>query len=193
VRESGTTATFEGLLHSVTETDFDKLYSECGGRVFNTLLFMLGNRQDAEDVFQEVFLRAYAGLEGFRGKAELSTWLYSIAMNAARGFLKQRSRRLRLAAGLSPEELEMMGRLAGGGDVEKVYSRKEINGALRKALLNLSPDFREAFVLNQIEGCSYKETAEIMGVSIGTVESRLFRAKEQLRKELIGMSYEGSG
>ena len=194
IMEKKTTGSGEaaGSYRSVTETDFEKLYTNCSDKVFNTLFCMLGNYQDAEDVLQEVFLRAYGSLNGFQGKAEISTWLYSIAMNAARGFLKKRNQRLKLATSLSPEELEMMGRLAGGGDVEKIYSLREINESLRKALMNLSPDFREVFVLNKIEGCSYKEIAEILDVSIGTVESRLFRAKEQLRKELIGMSYNGS-
>lgn len=153
--------------------------------LFHTVYCMVGNHEDAEDVLQDVYMKAHANLHAFRGEAALSTWLYRIAMNAARAHLRARSRGLRPVTGLSAEELDALARFTPDADsVERRFEQQETGRALRKALLNLAPEFREVFVLHQVEGKSYRDIAEILGIALGTVESRMYRAREKLRKEL---------
>lgn len=154
-------------------------------KLFNAVFCMLGNHQDAEDVIQDVYLKAHEGLDEFRGDAALSTWLYTIAMNAARAHLRKKSRGLRVVTGLSEQELELLARADDEtGPVERRFEEKELGTALRKALMNLPAEFREVFVLRQFEDKSYRDIARILGISMGTVESRMYRAREKLRKDL---------
>lgn len=154
-------------------------------KLYHAVYCMLGNHQDAEDVIQDVYLKAYAHLDTFRGEAALSTWLYTIAMNAARAHLRNRSRGLRLVTGLTGEELDMLARFATESDtLERRFEQMQMGQALHKALLNLPPEFREVFVLHQFENKSYKDIADILNISMGTVESRMYRAREKMRKDL---------
>jgi len=154
-------------------------------KLFNAVFCMLGNHQDAEDVIQDVYLKAHTGLDEFRGDAALSTWLYTIAMNAARAHLRKKSRGLRVVTGLSEQELELLARADDEtGPVERRFEDQELGRALRKALMNLPAEFREVFVLRQFEDKSYRDIARILGISMGTVESRMYRAREKLRKDL---------
>jgi len=163
----------------------EQLLGEHVDKLFNAVYCMLGNHQDAEDVIQDVYLKAHVHLDEFRGEAALSTWLYTIAMNAARAHLRKRSRGLRLVTGLTGEELDMLARFATESDtLERRFEQKQTGQALQKALLNLPAEFREVFVLHQFEDKSYKEIAGILGISIGTVESRMYRAREKMRKDL---------
>ena len=172
-------------LRIVARPDYEHLLLEHTDKVFHVVLCMVGNREDAEDVMQDVFLKAYKHLDDFRGAADVGTWLYSIAMNTARAHLRSRNRARRRTASRPVEELDILGRLPAAPDrVETEFDRQQISRALHQALQSLPPEFREVFVLKNIRGYSYKQIADILGISMGTVESRLFRAREKLRKDL---------
>ena len=146
---------------------------------------MLGNREDAEEVTQEAFLQAYRALPGFEGRSSVGTWLHRIAMNTTAGFLKKDSARRASTMAYSVEELEALGRVfSGEHQTEAAFAKKQFQRALHRALMILPEEFRAVFVLRELQGCSYREIAEILDVPLGTVESRLFRSREMLRKEL---------
>jgi RNA polymerase sigma-70 factor, ECF subfamily len=166
--------------------DFARLVREQGGRIYNTVYCILGNETDAEDVAQEVFMRAYQHLAGFKGNSDISTWLYRIAMNVVSDQIRKNKRNSNLREAFSREELEESGHAGrGNGNPETTYLEKELSEAVQGALLRLPLKFRTVVVLKEIEGYSYKEIGNILGISIGTVESRLFRARGMLRENLM--------
>ena len=148
-------------------------------RIYNFALAMTGNAADAEDLAQETFIRAFRGLRRFRGDSSFRNWLYRIAANAAHTL---RGTRLRQSAVWETrvEADEVAERhLAGGGDnVERQAIRRQ---AIDRALGALPVDLRTAVVLHDVEGLAYHEIAEAMDVPIGTVMSRIFRARRRLR------------
>ncbi|NOY40214.1 MAG: sigma-70 family RNA polymerase sigma factor [Planctomycetes bacterium] len=150
-------------------------------RLFNTLVRVLGSREDAHDVVQDAFVQAFVKLESFRGAAQFYTWLYRIAMNLA---LSHRRRRRPIAsvdgaksqAGEEPVD-DQPGPERGLIDSERVE-------AVQSALLKLGDQHRQILVLREMEGCSYETIGEILQLPVGTVRSRLFRARLQLKTEL---------
>lgn len=148
-------------------------------RIYNFALAMTGNAADAEDLTQETFIRAFRGLRRFRGDSSFRNWLYRIAANAAHTL---RGTRLRQAAVWEArvESDEVAERhLAGGGEsVERQAIRRQ---AIDRALAALPVELRTAVVLHDVEGLEYHEIAEAMDVPIGTVMSRIFRARRRLR------------
>lgn len=166
--------------------EFTRLVHEQGGRIFNTVYSMLGNRADAEDVVQDVFLRAYQSRGGFRGAASATTWLYRIAMNAVSDHMRRNGRAARLCNTLTAADLELLGAAMKTTETpESIYCRKELGETIRKALGALPPKLRMVFVLKEMDGYTYREIGRMLGISIGTVESRLFRAREMLRRDII--------
>lgn len=132
---------------------------------------MLGSRDEAADAVQEAFLRAWRRLEGFRGDALFSTWLYRICVNAAHD---QRARR-------TPEVAEVEDLLA---DPRDRFAERELSDELGRALDALDESQRTVVVLYDVLGCSYAEIAEITGSAEGTVKSRLFRGRSELARRL---------
>lgn len=115
----------------------------------------------------------------------MTTWLYRIAMNVAGNHIKKNKRRMRMSADLSFDEMELLGKISKEREsVEKEFDRTEVNRVIQKVLVSLPLHYRSVFVLKEIGGYSYKEISNILEISIGTVESRLFRAREALRNEL---------
>jgi RNA polymerase sigma-70 factor, ECF subfamily len=145
-----------------------------------TVLGMLGDTPEAEDVAQEVFIRFYQALGNYRGEAQLGTYLSRIAINLSLNELKRRQRKTRW---LSIVREEDTGWYAEGASLNP--GRSELQDALRKALQRLEPEFRAVVVLRLVDGYSVKETAEILDVPQGTVASRLARGQEKLR-EILG-------
>ena len=136
---------------------------------------------EAEDVAQETFLRAYRSLARFRGESSFKTWLYTIATNTARSTLDRRSRRERVSRqSLDDERLGLAADQVPDGlsDAESTLVRRQ---AIDQALAMLSDEFRVAVVLRDVEGLDYKEIARVTGAPVGTVESRIFRARQRLR------------
>ncbi len=170
---------------------FEALVRRHQTRIVNYAMALVKDPADAEDVAQETFIRAYRSLARFRGDSSFKTWLYTIATNAARTGIERRGRRARMenesldddAAPLAAADVP-----AGDADAETALVRRE---AIDRALAALPPDLRVAVVLRDVEGLDYKEIAAATGAPIGTVESRIFRARRRLRpllQPLMGIS-----
>lgn len=168
---------------------FEELVVLYQDKVYNLSYYLAGNHADAQDLAQEVFFRAYTGLKGFRLDADLGTWLHRIAVNL---WLNMR-RRQKAAPALSlddpvqTDEGEITRTVAAAdpaGDPEDALEGKELREKVQEALLSLPEEFRTVLVLREIEDYSYEEIAEMMQCSLGTVKSRLNRARRAL-KELL--------
>lgn len=163
---------------------FDELVRRHQGRIYAMVYHMLGHKEDAEDVVQAAFLRAYRALPNFRGTAAFSSWMYRIAVNTALNHIKQRRRRAAVslheiepAAGLDPAFQELVTRSGPDRDVQI----SELQRKLNEALQSLSEKHRTVVVLHDIQGVPHEEIARIMGCSEGTVRSRLFYARQLLQ------------
>lgn len=166
------------------DTDrFEALVQAHEKTVYNLALRMLGNPQDAMDAAQEAFFRAFRALPSFRGDSKFSVWLYRLTSNVCLDILRKRSRAPEIS--LTDEEAAVMdipdGRFCPQTELEK----KELRQSLRRGLLGLAPDFREALVLREIGGMSYEEIARATGLEPGTVKSRIFRARKKLATILM--------
>ena len=160
---------------------FEALVLRHQTRIVNYAMAIVKNPADAEDAAQETFIRAYRSLTRFRGDSSFKTWLYTIATNAARTGLERRGRRSRLEDESLDDESAPLAAgdvPAGGADAETTLVRRE---SIDRALAALPPDLRVAVVLRDVEGLDYKEIAAATGAPIGTVESRIFRARRRLR------------
>jgi RNA polymerase sigma-70 factor (ECF subfamily) len=174
------------------ESAFDTLVLKHKDRVFGLCYRILGDREEANDSAQEAFVRAYRAMRGFRGDSAFSTWLYRIAWNAcankvgSAGYLRRR-RMVRLDQ--APVDCES-GRPLEASDrapsPAEALDRKERAQRVREAIDALPPDQRAAVVLRDMEGLPYEEIAEITGCDLGTVKSRLARARDRLREMLKG-------
>ncbi len=164
---------------------FRELYDKFSSRVYNTTLGILQNTEDAEDVTQEVFIQIHKSIENFNQDSALSTWIYRITVNKAFEFIRSKKRKKRFAIVKSifaKEEVEEPTDFIHPGIISENIERGKI---LFKAIGRLSDKQKSAFVLNKIEGLSYKEICEIMKLSLSSVESLIFRAKENLKKDLF--------
>jgi RNA polymerase sigma-70 factor, ECF subfamily len=155
--------------------------------VFQLALHLLGDRDEALDLSQEVFLRVFRTLQSFRGQSALRTWIYRIAINQARN--RQRWWRRRRRADQVQLEHHVLdhGELRQPGDADapdRALARKEMAVRLWAALDALPFDQRTVIVLREIDGLSYDEIADSLSVAVGTVKSRLTRARQTLRREL---------
>jgi len=166
-------------------SSFKELFEKYHSMVFNTSCKMLGNREDAEDLTQDVFIKAYKSIHSFRGEAKLSTWLYKITINQC---LKQR-RRKKIVRWLS---LDFLLEESGGisspsslGNPDSEIMRKESEKIIQSAVDSLPEKQKAAFILHRYEELSYKEVAEVMNISVSAVESSLHRAKENLSIKLF--------
>jgi RNA polymerase sigma-70 factor (ECF subfamily) len=158
--------------------------------VYNLSLHLLGDRDEALDLSQEVFLRVFRTLARFRGQSALRTWIYRIVVNQARN--RQRWWRRRHRA----DQVSLDAHVAKFGDLEskndsstpdRMFARKETSARIWKALDRLPFDQRTALVLREIDGLRYDEIAYSLGIAVGTVKSRLTRARQALREELLGL------
>jgi RNA polymerase sigma-70 factor (ECF subfamily) len=161
---------------------FRHLVDKYGRSVFNLAYRMTGRTADAEDLTQETFLQAFARLGDFRVGSRFHPWLYTIALNLCRNHLRRRGLLrwlpLQLEPGAErPAEIEPV---EPGPDPEDRLLEREGEERLQKALAALSPKYREVFLLRQSRELSYEEIAQVTGVPLGTVEVRLFRARQQL-------------
>ena len=165
---------------------FDLLVLKYQQKVAGLIARYLRDPNEVQDVAQEAFIKAYRALGGFRGESAFYTWLYRIAINAAKNHLASRGRRpprddmeMEVA-----EQLESGGRLREMGTPENHLLSEEIAQTVQQALDDLPEDLRTAIVLRELEGLSYEEIAEAMDCPIGTVRSRIFRARDAIDKRL---------
>jgi RNA polymerase sigma-70 factor (ECF subfamily) len=150
-------------------------------RLFNTLLRIAGSHEDAADAAQDAFVQAYAKLDSFRGDAQFFTWLYRIAMNVALTRRRRRRPVASLDAAKSTAGEEPMD-AAAGPDHQLLTDERSVQ--IHSALADLGEQHRKILMLRELEGCSYETIAEILEMPVGTVRSRLFRARLQLRDKL---------
>ena len=171
----------ERHLHGDAEA-FEEVYHRHLSMVFNMALRMSGSPQRAEDLTQEIFLRIFRHLGRFNGRSSLKTWVYRVTLNHCRSKLGRRT------YPTTPLREE-----GGEGGVELVDERRDPEGRtlasdagrrVAGALLAVKPLFREAVILRDIQGLAYDEIAEVLGVRIGTVRSRIARGRERLRRVL---------
>ena len=171
---------------------FDQLVLQHQQQVFAVALRMLGDRDEAQDVAQDAFIRAYQGIGTFRREAKLSTWLVSITMNLCRNRRRWWARRKRLIVASLDEPLETEEGAIGHEAADPAptpghaVERRERQQQLMDTLQLLDEAHRSVVILRDIEGYSYEEIAQMVGCQVGTVKSRLNRARLQLRALLDG-------
>ena len=166
---------------------FSELISHYDRRVFRMAKQITQNDDDAEDVLQETFLKAYTHLDNFQGNSKFYTWLVRIAVNEALMKLRKRrsDRTVPLDEPIDTGEDEMTREIAVWEEnPEETYSREELATILDSAIQSLKPAYRTVFILRDIEDLSIEETAEALNLSISAVKSRLLRARLQLREKL---------
>jgi RNA polymerase sigma-70 factor, ECF subfamily len=168
------------------KTAFDLLVRKYQHRVLKLVGRFVSDAAEAEDVAQEAFLKAYRALASFRGDSAFYTWLYRIAINTAKNALVSNRRRpvdfdLDLQ---DPEQYDRHARLKEGDTPEGVLLTEEIRNVVERAMEQLPEDLRTAIVLRELEGLSYEEIAEAMDCPVGTVRSRIFRAREAIDRKL---------
>jgi RNA polymerase sigma-70 factor, ECF subfamily len=157
---------------------FEELLLKYQDRIYNLCRYMLQDAEDARDAAQEVFLKAYKGLRAFKPDSSLYTWLYRIAVNTCLDY-KKKARPGQLKDGFFLDDMA-----STEPSADRLYESKEIGRAIRLALQRLPEHSRVAIVLKEIEDLSYEEIAEVLHTSLGTVKSRISRAREEMRQLL---------
>ncbi|MBV9507675.1 MAG: sigma-70 family RNA polymerase sigma factor [Acidobacteriia bacterium] len=166
---------------------FAELVRRYEGKIFRLAQHITQNREDAEDVLQETFLKAYEHLDQFQGQSKFYTWIVRIAVNQALMKLRRRKtdRSVSLDESIDTGEDTVTREIAAWDeDPEQRFSREELGELLDSAIESLAPSYRSVFVLRDIEELSTEETAEALGLSVPAVKSRLLRARLQLREKL---------
>ncbi|MFH5884133.1 RNA polymerase sigma factor [Halalkalibaculum sp. DA3122] len=182
----------EALIEQLKQRDshaFKTLVEKHKDRVFNTCLGFVHNREDAEDLAQEVFIQVFDSIETFREEASLTTWIYQIAVAKSLELIRYRKRKKRWAffRSMMNKEGKDPDRLAVDHYFEHpglALEQKEQANILMKEIEKLTENQRVAFTLQKIEGLSYKEIADVMETSVSAVESLIYRATKNLRKQL---------
>ncbi len=172
---------------------FETLVSERSGEIYGLLFRLTENREEARDLTQETFLRAFQSIDHFRGEADLRTWIYRIAINQARNRWRWWRRRRRDATvsldsanGQVSRPLALLLPADKGKTPEEETLGHERERVLRAALQSLGRAYRETVILRDIEGLTYEEVAATLRINVGTVKSRLARGRRELRKKLEG-------
>jgi RNA polymerase sigma-70 factor, ECF subfamily len=172
---------------------FETLVNERSGEIYGLLYRLTESSEEARDLTQETFLRAFQSIAHFRGESDLRTWIYRIAINQARNRWRWwRRRRRDVTVSIDAPQPNGQASLAGtlksdnGANPETDALAHERERALRKALSSLKHVYREAVVLRDIEGFAYEEIAIALDISVGTVKSRLARGRQELRRKLEG-------
>lgn len=177
------------LVKRVQEGDkqaFNLLVLKYQTKIVNLVMRYVRDPDEANDVAQEAFLKAYRALPRFRGDSAFYTWLYRIAVNTAKNYLVAAKRRpvdydLDLQ---DPEQYDMQARLKDIDSPEGVMMKDEVQQTIDEAIGELPEDLRTAIVLRELEGMTYEEIAETMECPVGTVRSRIFRAREAISKRI---------
>jgi len=190
-----------GLIEECREGDstaFDELVRRYKDRIYNVTYRFLGSHEDALDVSQEVFVRAYRGISQFRGQAQVYTWLHSIAANLARNWVRDHGRKGR-NKGVSLDALtdpdpgdggRSQPSVARGPDPtpREIAEGHELDEMLQQCLCELPDHYRMAFVLRTFDDLSYEEIATALGCPTGTVKSRINQARKMLRDRLADLA-----
>jgi len=182
-------ALFVSRLQANEDAAYDELVRTYSAAIYQVAYRMLGDPADASDVVQEIFLKVFKNIGGFKAEAALKTWIFRIAFSEILNRLRWWKRRHRYATVSLDEE----GNGKPGSDIavhsgptpEEILQFKEREAAIQHALRKLSGEHRSIIVMRDIEGFSYNEIADVLGISMGTVKSRLARARADLKKSLM--------
>ncbi len=157
---------------------FETLYRHHSARIYSLALRMTGSPEEGEDLLQEIFLQAYRKLGTFKGDAAIGTWLYRLALNHCLDFVRSRRARMDKMTGTLDDERAIEPQAPRTSTVERID--------LERAIEQLPPGCREAFVLHDVEGFDHREVAEMLGIAEGTSKSQVFKARAKLRVLLGG-------
>lgn len=166
---------------------FEALVSQYERKVYNLAYRLTGNPEDASDLAQEAFVRVYQSLADFRGDSSFATWLYRIVSNACRDELRrrQRQRTVPLDLPVDSEDGEMVRQYADDSDgPDQTLERRELQRLVRETIETLDEDHRQVLILRDFQDLSYQDIAELLNVSLGTVKSRINRARNALKEKL---------
>lgn len=166
---------FEEKLRKKDKQAFEQLVRENQNKIYAVCLNMMKNTHDAQDAAQETFIKAYSAIGGFRGDSSVLTWLTKIAVRCCLDMLRKRKETV---------DIETEFDLASEETTESISERNRTAALVRKAVAELPKDMRIVIVLRDIEGLPYEEIGKILKMTEGTVKSRIFRAREKLRKIL---------
>ena len=166
---------------------FEQLMLDNQDRVYTLCLRMTGNREDALDLAQETFLNAWRGLSSFQGNSSFSTWVYRLASNACIDFLRKRKRRQQGESphSLDDEEAPLPEPADPRGSPEEELERRELRRAVERGLQALPDHHRQVLVMRELSGMSYQEIGAVLDLDLGTVKSRIARARLALKKFLV--------
>ena len=166
---------------------FETLVLEYEKNVYNRALRMTGNSEDAADMTQEAFIKAYNSLQSFRGDSKFSVWLYRIVSNVCLDFLRSKNRRPTVSLSVEDDDGEdaQLDVADESQSPELLLDRKLTRDSVRRGLDSLPPDYRQILLLREIQGLSYDEIAQALSLEVGTVKSRIFRARKRLCTFLI--------
>jgi len=182
----------------MTATDEELVARSQGGDIesFNQLIIrwerpiyalayrVIGREEDARDVCQDTFLRAYRALPGFKGQAKFSSWLYRIALNLCRDWIR---RQRRAPVSQMPEDVDAIELAADTGpteSIEDLVARRELSAIVEQAMTQLSEEQRTAIILKEYHGMTFQEIADLQGCPLSTVKTRLYQGLAQLRRHL---------
>ncbi len=166
---------------------FDSLVGYCAQRLFNLAFRMLGNREDADDVTQEAFMRIYQALPRFKWDASINSWMYRITANLCYDELKRRKKRPLSFTDITGEDENEPEFTAENSDPADLIIKSADSQIVQQAINELSPESRMIIVMFDVQGMSYIEIADIMKLNMGTVKSRLNRARHTLREKIEKM------
>jgi len=182
------TRTDEELVERATAGDldsFNQLVSRWERPIYALAYRTLGREEDARDVVQEAFLRAYRGLKGFKGQAKFSSWLYRITLNLCRDWIRKERRApiVHPPEGMDPIELAE-DQAAPTESVEELVARREMSEAVARAMAELPEEQRAAILLKEYHGLTFQEIAEMLNCPLSTVKTRLYQGLSVLRRRL---------
>lgn len=174
---------------------YGELVERCQDRLYPMVARLLGSREDAQDVLQDAFVRGYEKLDQYQGGSSFYTWIYRITLNLAMSRLRKRRLRRLLHLPTARHDRSAFDPPDGSPENAPSYSleRAEREAAVEAALATLDPDHRAVVILKDFEGRRYEEIGELLGIPVGTVRSRLHRARGQLRKRLLPFFIEEDG
>lgn len=163
---------------------FNQLVLRWERPIFALAYRVIGREEDARDVVQETFLRAFRSLGGFKGQSKFSSWLYRIALNLCRDWIRRERRAPFVATPEGIDVIELAGETGPSESIEEVVSRRDLGRAVARAMSVLSEDQRTALILKEYQGLTFQEIADLQGCPLSTVKTRLYQGLTVLRREL---------
>jgi RNA polymerase sigma-70 factor, ECF subfamily len=170
---------------------FDELVGLFQVQIYNLALRMVNNSEDAADLTQEIFVKVYRSIKGFQGKSKFSTWLFMLAVNTCRSGLRKLNRISDIEAGRLDQEIQTdegsirREPVDPGDSPVRILERKDLAQMVKDVIAELDDDFRAVIVLRDVQDLAYEEIAEVLECSVGTVKSRIARARTKMKDKLL--------